>query len=376
MKVIINVHNRRSTSSMQKSIEMVASLKRSQPDNEYELLCTSDKNRFFIETENLNGISIIQFPDFLWGKFRQGVDLYNSLSRIFYLFKNSNFDIMHSIDTRPVVFFSSYFSKFFLKKPLVLGWWDFSGKEGISEQKFGKIYSKTFGIIEYKIDRFLRKKSDVNLVVSSGMLKEIQKINPKASNYWIRVGAIEDSKSLEFNFQNIDKFNYILYCGALSNSEKKFIIETSEYLKNSNIKFVIAGTGINNKSPNLINLGFVEEFNDILSLIRFSKFCILPLENTSHNNLRWPSKISDYCKYSKMVVSTPLDQIAQIDEIFYLFSKAHSPQSFGDAIIEAYKLSDNEIDSFESQSKIFFNNHLSNNMIGKKINTIYKSLLI
>lgn len=376
MKIVINVHNRRSTTSMQKSIEMVMSLKGSKPENDYELLCTSDKNRFFIKKENLNGISIIQFPDFFWGKLRQGIDLYNSLSRILYLFKNSNFDIIHSIDTRPVVFLSSAFSKFILKKPLVLGWWDFSGKDGISEQKFGKIYSLTFGILEYKIDRFLRKTSDVNLVVSSGMLKEIQKINPKASNHLIRVGANDDSKSLKFNFQNLNKFNYILYCGALSNTEKKFIIETSEYLKDSDIKFVIVGTGIHNKSPNIINLGFVEKFKDVLSLIKFAKFCILPLENTNHNNLRWPSKISDYCKYGKMVVSTPLDQIAQIDEKFYLLSKAHSPKSFGNAIIKAYKLNDNEINRFEIQSKFFFNNHLSNDIIGRKINKIYKSLLI
>lgn len=375
MKIIINVHNRRSTTAVQKSVEMVESLKLSSPDNQFELLCTSDKNRFFIKKEVINGITITQFPDLLWGKLRQGVDLYNSLRRIIYLYRNSSFDILHSIDTRPVVLFSSIFSKFFLKRPLVLAWWDFSGKGGISEQRFGRLYSKTFGIIEYKMDRFLRKRSDANLVVSSGMYKKIKKINPNAINHWIRVGAKEDKRSLTFNFTNLEKFNYVFYCGALADSEKNFIIETSNYIKNSNIKFVIAGTGINNNNPNLINLGFVQDFNDILSLIRFARFCILPFENTSHNNLRWPSKISDYCKYNKMIVSTPLDQISQINETFYLFSNDYSVKSFGDKIIKAFQLNDNEIAKFEKESELFFKNHLSNDRIGLKINKIYSTLL-
>lgn len=375
MKIIINVHNRRSTTAVQKSIEMVESLKLCSPENEFELLCTSDQNRFFVKKENLNGITITQFPDFLWGKLRQGIDLYNSLRRIIYLCSNSNFDILHSIDSRPVVLLSSLFSKFLLKKPLVLGWWDFSGKGGISEQRFGKFYSKTFGNIEYTFDRYLRRKSNANLVVSSGMFEKIKKINPNAINKWIRVGAKEDNRSLSFNFTNIEKYNYVFYCGALSSSEKEFMLKTANYLKGTKIKFVIAGTGIQNKSDSLINFGFLENFDDVLSLIKHSKFCILPFENTEHNNLRWPSKISDYCKYGKMIVSTPLNQIELIDEKFYLLSKYHTVESFGEAIIESFNFDKSLIDKFENESKLFFNNHLSNRNIGLKINDIYDTIV-
>lgn len=374
LKIIFNVHNRRSTTAAQKSIEMVESLKKCAPNNEYEILCTSDKNKLIIKKELLNGISIIQFPDLLWGRLRQGIDLYNSFLRICYLLKNSNFTILHSIDARPVIFFSSIFAKFFLKKHLVLAWWDFSGKGGISEQRFGKLYSKTFGLIEYNLDAILRKVSDANLVVSLGMFEKIMKMNPKALNYWIRVGASQSDVSLDFNFSNLEKFNYIFYCGALSKSEEKFIIDTADYIKNKNIKLVVAGTDIPNNTPHLTNFGFVKDFNDILSLIRYARFCILPFKNNTHNNLRWPSKMSDYCRLGKMVVSTPLDQINKIDEKFYLLSSHHSVKDFGNTLINAFQFSNKEIEQFEKQSLLFFENELSNDKISLRINNIYKKL--
>ena len=58
---------------------------------------------------------IYEFPDMLFGKLRQGVDIYNSLIRMYYLSKKINYDILHSVDARPTIFFPHFF-KIFLKR--------------------------------------------------------------------------------------------------------------------------------------------------------------------------------------------------------------------------------------------------------------------
>ncbi len=373
MKVIFNIHNRRNTGPTEKVIELVVSLKNLNPKNEYSIFCTSDHSRLKIEKETYKHIQIICFPDLLFGKLRQGIDLYNSLVRIFYLIKHNHFDILHSIDARPVVAIPSLFSKIILKKILFLNWWDFSGKGGISEQKFGFLYSRTFGLIEYYIDRIMRKISDVNLVVSKGLLDKIERINPSAKNYLIRVGANEYNEKFKFNFDNLKKYEYIFYCGALSKEEKSFVIQVSDYLNfnnNFNTKIVIAGTNIKTSSPNLISLGRLNDFQEIMSLIYYSKFCLLPLKNNVHNNLRWPSKISDYCSLGKAIVSTPLEQL-NYNQDFCIFSTSDSVEDYANEIYNAVNMNSKTVDQFEQKSFSFFERNLSNKKISVLINSIY-----
>ena len=131
MNIVFNIHNRRSNTATQKVIELVSSLSKNDSNINYYLFCTSDNNKLFVKKEVHKKIVIYEFPDMLFGKLRQGVDIYNSLIRMYYLSKKINYDILHSVDARPPIFFSSLFSTFFLNKSLVLSWWDYVGKGGI-----------------------------------------------------------------------------------------------------------------------------------------------------------------------------------------------------------------------------------------------------
>ena len=69
-------------------------------------------------------------------------------------------------------FFRFNVFKIFLKKPLVLSWWDYVGKEVFLNKNL-EIFSKTFGVILQKMDTILRKSADANLVVN----EDVQKVN-------------------------------------------------------------------------------------------------------------------------------------------------------------------------------------------------------
>tara|TARA_Y100000816_G_C26092070_1_gene577276 strand:- start:827 stop:1960 length:1134 start_codon:yes stop_codon:yes gene_type:complete len=373
VNIVFNIHNRRSNTATQKVIELISSLSKNDSNINYYLFCTSDNNKLFVKKEVHKKIVIYEFPDMLFGKLRQGVDIYNSLIRIYYLSKKINYDILHSVDARPTIFFSSLFSKFFLKKILVLSWWDYVGKGGIFDQKFGIFFSNSFGLILQKMDIFLRKKADANLVVNEDLLKKVNKINKSSINKLIRVGSNEIKSTIEIeNKLNIYK-NSIFYCGALTHDEEKLLIDVANHIANirPEIKLVTAGNNITN-NQNIIGLGFLRNFDDIIHLIRISKIVLLPFNNTSHNNNRWPSKISDFAMEGKAIISTPINLLKNISYPFCIFTKNFSYQSIGDTIIETYD-NDSKIEKYENLSKSFFENELCNKKISQMINDIYRN---
>lgn len=373
MNIVFNIHNRRSNTASQKAIELVNSLSINDPNSNYYLFCTSDNNKLFVKKEVCESIVIYEFPDIFFGKLRQGVDLYNSLMRMYYLSKKVNYDILHSVDARPTIFFSSMFSKFFLKKTLVLSWWDYVGRGGIFEQKFGNFFSKTFGVILQKMDTILRKSADANLVVNEDLFKKVNKINKNSINKIIRVGSNNSTSIVqEKNKLNIYK-NSIFYCGALTSNEKKLLINVANYIANirPEIKLVTAGNNIK-KNPNIESLGFLKNFDDIIQLIRISKFVLLPFEDTAHNNNRWPSKISDFAMEGKAIISTPFTLLKNLNYSFCIFTEDFSYQSIGNTIIKIYD-DHSKIKKYENFSKIFFNDQLNNKKIAQMINNIYRN---
>lgn len=374
MNIVFNIHNQRNNTATQKVVELVESLSKENPNNLYHIFCTSQNNKFLVEIEDYEKIKIYKFPDIFSGSLRQGLDLFNSLVRIYYLTVKLDYHIMHSVDARPTIFISSIFSKFILKKPLILSWWDYYGNGGILEQKFGKLFSKTIGVFLKKMDFSLRKSADCNLVVSESLFKKINRINSKSTNVLLRVGSTKKHNLYVSNANILPKHDYIFYCGALTKNEKIFLKKVAEYISNlrKDIKIYVSGNDLK-ESKGLVNFGILKNFDDVLNLIKNSKFVILPFENTNHNKNRWPSKISDYLMMGKAVVSTPINLLTEIDKPFAIFSNEFSFESLARKVIETFD-NDNIINEHEIKSNSFYDNELSNEIISKKVIKIYNSL--
>jgi hypothetical protein len=85
MNIVFNIHNQRNNTATQKVVELVESLSKENPNNLYHIFCTSQNNKFLVEIEDYEKIKIYKFPDIFSGSLRQGLDLFNSLVRIYYL---------------------------------------------------------------------------------------------------------------------------------------------------------------------------------------------------------------------------------------------------------------------------------------------------
>ena len=96
MDVLVLIHNQSETGPYHKGVEMCHALGRL--GHRVTLLCTSKAARVRCVSRRDGEVEIVEAPDLLWGRLRQGVDLWNCLRRIWFLARR-RFDVVYAIDT-------------------------------------------------------------------------------------------------------------------------------------------------------------------------------------------------------------------------------------------------------------------------------------
>ena len=86
MKILVIIHNQSYSGPFIKILEQCEAL--SSFGNEVTLLCTSPKSKLKFNSRKYNNTLIIESPDLLWGKRRQGIDIWNILNRLFFVLKH------------------------------------------------------------------------------------------------------------------------------------------------------------------------------------------------------------------------------------------------------------------------------------------------
>ena len=174
MNLLLIIHNQVSTGPYFKIRQMAQALARQ--GIQVTLLCTSPKNKFRF-TERLDEkVQVVESPDLLFGTLRQGMDLWNSIRRIIYL-RHKKFDLIHAIDCRPVVILPALWMKKVKKIPLVLSWWDWFGRGGTAEERSGKLYAKTLGLVETFFEEYFRKYADRATVITTALQQRLISLN-------------------------------------------------------------------------------------------------------------------------------------------------------------------------------------------------------
>src|SRR3712207_4458366 len=70
--------------------------------HEVTLVSISPRRRAGFESRTVDGVTVLESPDLMWGIGRTGWDPWDTLSRITHL-RSGRWDIMHAWDSRPVV---------------------------------------------------------------------------------------------------------------------------------------------------------------------------------------------------------------------------------------------------------------------------------
>lgn len=388
MNILVIIHNQSSTGPFFKVREMCVAI--SDVGNTVSLLCTSENARFRIKRYSYKNIQIIEAPDILWGKLRQGIDIWNIFNRLIFVTRN-NYDIVHGIDCRPVVILPALLLKYFKKTKFVLSWWDLFGHGATSTERSGKLYSKTLGMVETLFEEYFRRFADSATVVSSFLQTKLGSLGYPSSRIELhRIGCnpidLTGYNKLiirkEFNF---DENKIILcYVGTLFEKDKNLLIDSLRMLKKNITNFpltiIVGNTHIKANICEELSiklLGRIESHIDLRKILFSSDYALIPMKTSIANNARWPSKSADYWSVGLPVISTPISDYPTIFPQYNLgyLSKTDSPEDYSNAIYSAINSPKNVYQIKQNAIADFVKNELDWTVLGQRLTNLYKNIL-
>jgi glycosyltransferase involved in cell wall biosynthesis len=355
--------------------------------HEVTIITISEKNKLNGSYTVKDGVTIIKSPDLLSGKLRTGWDFWDLIWRMAFL-SRKRYDIVHCIDTRPVVIIPGLFMKYIKKSKLVLDWGDWWGKGGTITERNGGLMEKIFAPLEVFFEEKFRVYADWNITLTQVLKDRAIKLGLDESKISIvRHGAdIEGVVPLnklmcreKLQFSKNERI--IGYVGTIFPVDFEILLEAFKNVlrDRQDYKLLMIGNCKIEPPPEMVNSGHIIftgilDLNLMLEYIGACDFMLLPLKNTVANAGRWPSKVCDYLAAGKPVITT------QVGDIFDLFKDEKAGFSCDDNSLSfANKIKDafdnvNTLPVLEKNARDIAEKSLSWAIHTDKLETIYKRL--
>ncbi len=288
----------------------------------------SENNHFKFDVSTQDGLTYIGSPDMFTGKARSGWDAWDVFRRILYVLPK-RFDIVHSIDSRPVTVLPALICKYFRNAKLILDWGDWWGRGGTIEGRSTSVLETWFAPIETFFEEAFRRYADGTIVLSSALKERAIAlgVNPKTILLTTTGADVEHvqpiNKSVARKLLNLELDKKIIgYVGIIYKEDLELL--TQSFLHISRMDPTIQLMLIGRKSPESLNLPSevlkkVIFIGDVSSegLHKHIAACdamILPLKNNILNRGRSPAKIGDYLAAGKPIIATRVEDICSMIE--------------------------------------------------------------
>ncbi|MBU4232495.1 MAG: glycosyltransferase family 4 protein [Proteobacteria bacterium] len=294
------------------------------------LLTISEKKRWGMEIQEREGVRLVKTPDLLTGRLRSGWDPWDIINRMIYLWPRQ-YDLVHSVDSRPVCILPALMLKKLRKTKLVIDWLDWWGRGGTIMERSDSLAERLFSPVETFFEEGFRQFADGSVVISSALKNRALSLGVGAEHLvQIPFGADIDrllprDKMAARRRLGLGKGKKFLgYVGLISAKDLDLLLHAYEQLYESDnrIRLIFIGRSgvkrgdLNPKISDGVRLTGEITYEALQDYIAACDVMCLPLKNTIANRGRWPSKISDYLAAGRPVAATAVGDLAA------LFSKA------------------------------------------------------
>ena len=310
----------------------------------------SDARRAGFDVSEQDGVAFIGAPDLFTGKIRSGWDPWDVLNRIAYVLPK-RFDIVHSVDSRPVAILPALASKYLRNAKLIMDWGDWWGRGGTIQGRATGILERAFTSTETFFEEFFRRFADGSIVLTSALKHraialgvdpetilqtssgaDVERIQPRNQN----------NARQRLGFGLDDKL--IGYVGAMLKDDQELLTQSFTIIckMDPEIRLILIGR----KSPKILDIdpdiqrrvipvGAVS-FNDLHEYVAACDVMLLPLKDNLASRGRWPAKIGDYLAGGKPLVATRVgDFSAMIEEGQCGVLAEDTPDDFAIKTVEA-----------------------------------------
>jgi len=382
VKVLQLIHNQHRTGPYPKILEQAEALQ--ELGARVTLLCTSRTHRFHLTQTEERGVRVVIAPDLLWGRLRQGADLWNTLRRLRFAMREP-FDLVHAIDARPTVILPALWRKWRLGTPLVLSWWDLAG-DGATASRSGLLYARTVGRLEGRWESMFRLSADRATVISNDLRGRLEALGYPRDHILVqRVGCDTraygpaDKTSARARLTLPPDATILCYVGALLPPDQRLLKQAlclvgARY--RDELLIVMIGTPVfpddGGSQPRLLRVG-PQPLEVVYRYLAAADLCLLPMTASVANRARWPSKVADYFNAGRPVVAT---KVSDLDELYAQHSLGYvaehaSPEGYAEALLRALDARA-ECEAVGGACRRFAQEHLDTRVLARDLMALYE----
>jgi glycosyltransferase involved in cell wall biosynthesis len=286
------------------------------------LMAMSPNARWRLCERDMNGVRLVETPDLLTGSLRSGWDLYDTLRRTLWLRRHS-FDIVHAVESRPVVLFPALVAQKRGAK-LVMDWCDWFGRGGSVEERPPLMRLVLRPVETYFEERF---KTRADAIVT---------INAFLRDRTIQLGAVPGAVTVIRNGCETDMPTWdratarravglpdetplIGYVGAIYQRDAELMaLAFNRVLKTlPDARLVLVGyfnrkiEPLLDRPESVIRTGWVGK-EEMFQYLAGCDLCWLPMCDSGTNRGRWPGKLNDYMAVGRPTVATAVGDQAEL----------------------------------------------------------------
>jgi glycosyltransferase involved in cell wall biosynthesis len=286
------------------------------------LSISPDRKRGFEHRESA-GVEIIESPDLLPGMARSGWDPWDTLQRILYLRQNDEFDLVHGLESRPVVAVPALYLKRTRGIPTILDWADWYGRGGTASERSRPV-RLVMEPLETLCEELFHPMADGCVAMGEPLLERAVSVGvPRDRILNLLHGCdpeglqVFDRDDARQRLNTLPRDGIVLgYLGVLRPNSAKLMFDAFRRIRGGvagacklvlvgNHKLKLADFLTPDIQDDVIETGWLsyEELNLYLAA---SDLLLLPFLRTTATDSIWPSKLNDYLAVGRPVVATEM----------------------------------------------------------------------
>jgi glycosyltransferase involved in cell wall biosynthesis len=321
MRLLFLNHNVIGRGTFQRAFGFARELSRRGHD--VTLVTTSERRRFSHREAVRLGVRVIESPDLLWGRARNGWDPWGTLWRLGSL-RSRCFDLVHAFDSRPAVV-SPALALQRRGIPLVMDWADWWGRGGAISERTDWLSRRGFAPAETYFEESFRTKADGTTVISGALGDRAARLGvcPERTIRLVngadvdRVVPVHREKARSQLGIRTDLGPVIGHLGVLRSDAGLLYRAFGEVARRrpGAILLLIGDLQPLPSDPfivgRIVRTGFVTDHR-LRLLLGACDVLVLPQRDILTNRARWPGKLGDYLCAARPVVATEVGDLAHL----------------------------------------------------------------
>lgn len=287
------------------------------------LVAISERNRFRFQRREINGLELIESPDWLAGQGRTGWDPWDTFQRMG-LCGSRSFDVLHAVDTRPAVVLPALYGRWRRKGVFIADWTDWWGRGGATMERSGRLTKAIMGSIECFFEEQFRPYADGTITISQALCQRAKALGINEETMLYLPAGSDAQRIRRLNIEKARKYLGLTgqrlrlgYLGNIYPRDAELMFNALNRVQATGVDFELVMIGQSKvaketKSQEWLTCTGHVPFEKMVAHLCASDVLLLPMTDSIANRARWPSKINDYLACGRPIVSTRVGDLVKI----------------------------------------------------------------